>query len=223
MKFKIGDKVRIVEGLKEWDTGILQDELDELYLNNNLIIKDIEDNGDLYVETENYGGYWFGENQLELIEDKLKLQVRYIDKNITPLEKMDGGDLVDLRVSTVKKNGKTVNFPCEYKAGDTLFFGLGFAMKMPPNKKANVYPRSGMFKNYGFLLTNSVGQIDNSYCGSDNEWKAMVWCTRDGKIDYNDRILQFEVVDRVMENVKFEIVENLEDECRGGYSSTGVK
>jgi len=158
-----------------------------------------------------------------LSEQPMKLQVRYIDKNITPMEKIDGGDLVDLRVSRVFKNGEEVTFPCQYKFGDTLFFKLGFAMKMPPNKKSSVYPRSGMFKNYGFILTNSVGQIDNKFQGNDDEWCAMCWCTRDGEINYDDRILQFEVVDRVMENVEFEIVEELGYVNRGGYSSTGVR
>lgn len=153
----------------------------------------------------------------------MKIQVKYIDKNITPMVKKDGGDLVDLRVSRVLKNGEEVSFPCEYKFGDTLFFKLGFAMKLPTNMKANAYPRSGMFKNYGFLLTNSVGQIDNSYSGNDDEWGAMMWCTRDGVINYNDRILQFEVVERTMENVLFEEVETLDENNRGGYSSTGVK
>lgn len=161
------------------------------------------------------------------------LQVKYIDKNITPMKKIDGGDLVDIRVSRVfdcKYNYQTKKlemtekeFPYQYNQGDTIFFKLGFAMKMPPRKKANVYPRSGMFKNYGFLLTNSVGQIDNAFQGNADEWGAMMYCTRDGEINYDDRILQFEVVNRTMENIKFEIVENLQGEDRGGYSSTGIK
>ena len=53
--------------------------------------------------------------------------------------------------------------------------------------------------------------------------RNLVWCTRDGRIEYNDRILQFEVVDRVMENVQFIEVDRLSDENRGGYSTTGVK
>jgi dUTPase len=170
---------------------------------------------------------------IDMEESKMKLQVRYIDKNITPMQKIDGGDLVDLRVSRVfdckynydKKDMDMteMQFPYRYKQGDTLFFKLGFAMKMPTNKKANVYPRSGMFKNYGFILTNSVGQIDNKFQGNKDEWCAMLYCTRDGEINYDDRILQFEVVDRVMESVEFEIVEQLGEVNRGGYSSTGVK
>ena len=177
------------------------------------------------VEFPNGSVHWFEGRDLEEVKenDKMELKIKYIDKNMTKLEKIDGGDLIDLRVSRVLKNGKEVSFPCEYKFGDTLFFKLGFAMQMPKGKKANVYPRSGMFKNYGFLLTNSVGQIDNAYQGDDDEWSAMMWCTRDGIIDYNDRILQFEVVDAVMDNVVFTEVEELKEKSRGSYSSTGVK
>ena len=177
------------------------------------------------VEFDDGSTHWFEGRDLEEVKEKdeMELKIKYIDKNMTKLEKIDGGDLIDLRVSRVFKNGEEVSFPCEYKFGDTLFFKLGFAMKMPKGKKANVYPRSGMFKNYGFLLTNSVGQIDNAYQGDDDEWGAMMWCTRDGVIDYNDRILQFEVVDAVMDNVVFTEVEKLGDINRGSYGSTGVK
>ncbi len=157
----------------------------------------------------------------------MELKVKYFDKNMTKLTKIPNGDLVDLRVSKVFSfvDGEMIEkeFPYRYSQGETLFFKLGFAMKLPNEKKANVYPRSGMFKNYGFILTNSVGQIDNSYQGDNDEWGAMVWCTRNGSINYDDRILQFEVVDRVMENVKFVEVESLGDVDRGGYSSTGVR
>lgn len=239
-RFKIGDKVKLISTLTEQNTGIGQNVLDELLQQEYLTITNSSPE-DTY-ELNDY--WWFSADQLKTIyinnshetlnqlidmriEDylnkPLKLQVKYIDKNITPIEKKDGGDLIDLRVSTVKRNGVKESFPCKYKKGDSLFFGLGFALKVPYNKKSNVYPRSGMFKNYGFLLTNSVGQIDNSYSGNDDEWKAMMYCTRDGEINYNDRILQFEVVDRTMENIEFEVVDNLDEANRGGYSSTGVK
>jgi dUTP pyrophosphatase len=153
----------------------------------------------------------------------MKLQVRYIDKALTKMQKINGGDLVDLRASRIEVNGEQRTFPCEYKFGDTVFVKLGFAMKMPIEKKANVYPRSGTFKNYGLLLTNSVGQIDNKYQGNNDEWCGMFWATRDGIMNYDDRILQFEVVDRVMESVEFELTEELGEINRGGYSSTGIK
>jgi len=201
--------MKMIQKIETYTTGCAEKIIYIFYNGNSDIVNDVIR---LILNNKN-------EEQLE----PMKLQVRYIDKNITPMEKIDGGDLVDLRVSRVFKNGVETTFPCKYSFGDTLFFKLGFAMKMPPNKKSNVYPRSGMFKNYGFILTNSVGQIDNKFQGNDDEWGAMVWCTKNGEINYDDRILQFEVVDRVMENVEFEIVEQLGDVNRGGYSSTGVK
>lgn len=162
----------------------------------------------------------------------LELKIRYIDKNIIPMKKIEKGDLVDLRVSKIfscKYNHETKEmemiekkFPYEYEQGETIFVKLGFAMQMPSGYKANVYPRSGTFKNYGLLLTNSVGQIDNSYQGNDDEWCAMFYATRSGIINYNHRILQFEIVPQYMNNVKFNVVEELDDINRGGYSSTGV-
>ena len=153
----------------------------------------------------------------------MDLQIRYIDKKLTKMVKKEGGDLVDLRVSRIFVNDVEKSFPCKYYCGDEVFVKLGFAMKMPPNKKANVYPRSGTFKNYGLILTNSVGQIDNKYQGNDDEWCGMLWAAKAGVMDYDDRIFQFEVVDRVMENVVFTEVEELGNENRGGFSSTGVK
>lgn len=153
----------------------------------------------------------------------MNLQIRYIDKKLTKMSKKVGGDLVDLRVSRIFVNDVEKSFPCQYFCGDTVFVKLGFAMKMPPNKKANVYPRSGTFKNFGIILTNSVGQIDNKFQGNEDEWCGMFWAAKAGVMNYDDRILQFEVVDRAMEGVTFEEVEELSNENRGGYSSTGVK
>ena len=143
------------------------------------------------------------------------------------------GDCIDLRVSKVfkvdtppnepSKVGEEVSFPYSYKKGDTLFFKLGVGMKLPGGYKANVYPRSSTFKNYGFILTNSVGIIDNAYCGATDEWGAMVYCTRDGIIDYGDRILQFEPVPVYTHNFIYTEVENLDDISRGGYGTSGIK
>lgn len=159
--------------------------------------------------------------------------VKYFDNNLPKLEITEKGDCIDLRVSKVyrmkshsglpMKDKEEVEFPYHYHNDDVLFFKLGVGMKLPEGFKANVYPRSSTFKNYGFILTNSVGIIDNSYCGSDDEWCAMVYCTREGVINYGDRILQFEPVPVYTHNFSYEEVEELDEESRGGYGSTGVK
>lgn len=162
-----------------------------------------------------------------------KIEVKYFDNNLPKLEITEKGDCIDLRVSKVyrmkshsglpMKDKEEVEFPYHYHNDDVLFFKLGVGMKLPQGYKANVYPRSSTFKNYGFILTNSVGIIDNAYCGAADEWCGMVYCTRDGVINYGDRVFQFEPVPIYTHNFTYEEVEELEEESRGGYGSTGVK
>lgn len=161
------------------------------------------------------------------------ISVKYFDKNLPKLVLTEKGDCIDLRVSKVfkvdtppnepSKVGEEVSFPYSYKKGDTLFFKLGVGMKLPIGYKANVYPRSSTFKNFGFILTNSVGIIDNTYCGDNDEWCGMVYCTRDGVINYGDRIFQFEPVPVYTHEFVYTEVENLDDISRGGYGTSGIK
>lgn len=159
----------------------------------------------------------------------MNLKIKMIDKNLTKI----GGDIVgewyDLRCSNLKSiNGKTISMDkiCEstiikYKKGDVLQLGLGIATELPQGYEAIVNPRSSTFKNYGFLLTNSQGIIDNTYRG---EWMAMVYCTRDGEISYDDRFLQFRI-QKQQPKINIEFVDELSktDRGEGGYGSTGVK
>ena len=150
------------------------------------------------------------------------MKIKYLDKNITKLEKLPQGDLIDLRASRIYINGEQKAFPCSYDAGDVVFIQLGFAAKLPKGYKANIYPRSSTFKNYGLILTNSVGQIDNSYCGNNDEWCAMFVALKPGTMNYNDRVLQFDISLVTTNNLTLEEVEELEGSNRGGYGSTGV-
>ena len=165
--------------------------------------------------------------ELDTLLPTNSIKIKYFDPNLPKLVLTEKGDCIDLRVSkvyVVGSNGKeSGEFPLNYHKGDTLFFKLGVGMKLPKGYKANVYPRSSTFKNYGFILTNSVGIIDNSYCHEGDEWCAMVYCTRDGVIEYGDRILQFEPVPVYTHNFRYDVVEELEEGARGSYGSTGVK
>ena len=49
-----------------------------------------------------------------------------------------------------------------------------------------------------------------------------VYATRDTTINFNDRICQFRIVEK-MPHIKIETVEKLNDKNRGGFGSTGVK
>lgn len=158
------------------------------------------------------------------------IKVKYLDKDLTKLEKTKKGDLIDLRVSWIDINGYRVHDKLFketpefwYEKGDIVTVGFGVAMELPKGFKANVYPRSSLFKNYGLILTNSVGQIDNSYNGDEDEWKGMFIALRDGKVSYNDRLLQFDISPVWIKKDDLVEVETLGNENRGGYGTTGVK
>ena len=142
----------------------------------------------------------------------MKIKVKYFDKEITKLEKITKGDLIDLRVS------ETV----ELKQGEYRLLPLGIGMKLPQGYEAHVYPRSSTPSKFGIMLANSVGIIDESYCGNNDMWYAPVIAIRDTKIEKDSRICQFRIVEH-QPVFEFEEVEELEDEDRGGIGSTGEK
>ena len=95
-------------------------------------------------------------------------------------------------------------------------------MKLPEGYEAHVVPRSSTFKNFGVIMTNSVGIIDNSYCGDGDQWYFPALAIRDTVIHKNDRICQF----RIMKNqpvIEFDEAEHLEFGNRGGFGSTGIQ
>lgn len=140
-----------------------------------------------------------------------KIQIKYFDKEIDKVEKISKGDLIDLRAA------ETV----EMKKGDFKLIKLGVGMKLPEGYKANVYPRSSTFKNFGIIMSNSVAQIDNSYSGDADEWRFPAIALRDTVIHKNDRICQFEI-QKIQPEIEFEEVEHLDFESRGGIGSTGI-
>ena len=93
-------------------------------------------------------------------------------------------------------------------------------MKLPNGYKANVYPRSSTYKNFGIIMANSVGQVDASYCGENDQWMIPAIALRDTTIHKNDRICQFEI-QRIQPEIEFEEVEHIDKVSRGGIGSTG--
>jgi dUTP pyrophosphatase len=91
---------------------------------------------------------------------------------------------------------------------------------LPKGYEAHVVPRSSTFKNYGVIQTNSIGIIDNSYCGDKDEWRMPVYSTKDTIININDRICQFRIV-KNQEKFSFLEVKDLKQTNRGGFGSTG--
>ena len=142
----------------------------------------------------------------------MKVYIKYFDQDITRIEKITQGDWIDLR------SAETV----EMKAGELRVIRLGVGMILPEGYEAHVAPRSITFKNFGIIATNSMGVIDNSFCGEEDEWKMPAYALRDTVIRKNDRICQFRIMEK-QPPIEFETVEHLKDKSRGGFGSTGKK
>ena len=106
------------------------------------------------------------------------------------------------------------------KAGEFRLIPLGVAMALPEGYEAHIVPRSSTFKNYGILQTNSMGVVDSSYRGDNDQWRMPVYATRDVTIEKNARICQFRIM-KDQPPLTFTRVERLEGPDRGGFGSTG--
>ena len=141
----------------------------------------------------------------------INLKVKYFSEDIEKLRYIDGkSDWIDLRSAA----------DVELEAGEFKLIPLGIAIELRHGYEAHVVPRSSTFKNFGVLQVNSMGVIDETYCGDNDQWFMPVLAVRDTKICVNDRICQF----RIMEHqpaLTFEQVDHLEGADRGGFGSTG--
>lgn len=112
---------------------------------------------------------------------------------------------------------------------------LGVAMQLPEGMEAIVAPRSSTHKHFNILECNSIGIIDNSYSGPEDQWFFPALSIGKANIKKGDRICQFRIQPSqratfrqklkwlLSSGVEFEFVEELENPNRGGNGSTGVK
>ncbi len=138
--------------------------------------------------------------------------IKYHNKDLMPLIPAHDGEWIDLRAAEDVK----------LAAGDFKLINLGISIKVPEGYESIVAPRSSTFKNFGIIQTNSIGVIDNTYCGENDIWFYPVLAIRDTEIHMNDRIAQFRI-QKCQPNFNIKKVEHMKDEDRGGHGSTGVK
>ena len=151
----------------------------------------------------------------------IKLLIRYTDPSFPTLQMTEKGDWIDLKTAE----------RYELKAGEFALINLGIAMQIPYEFEAWLAPRSGTFKKYGLIQTNSIGIIDNSYCGNNDIWRMPVYATRDTIIEKGERLCQFRLIERMgsmfdrkvtrPEDLYIIEVKELDGEDRGGFGSSG--
>ena len=140
-----------------------------------------------------------------------KIKIKYHTDEIEKLRYIDGkSDFIDLRAAE----------DVELKAGEFKLISLGVSMELPKGYEAHIVPRSSTFKTWGIIQTNSMGVIDESYCGDSDIWKMPVYATRNTIIHKNDRICQFRIMEH-QPTIEFDEVEHLDGEERGGFGITG--
>ena len=137
-----------------------------------------------------------------------KIKIKYF-KKVTPVEKISKGDWIDLRCAE----------DVTLKAGEYKMISLGVAMELPKGYEAYVVPRSSTYKKYKVLLVNSMGIIDESYCGDNDEWKFLALAVEDTHIPFDERICQFRII-KHQPGIEFETVNKLGNTDRGGIGST---
>jgi len=158
-----------------------------------------------------------------------QIKIKYHVNDIPKLKKIDKGDWIDMYAAEDV-------IICE---GDWKLISLGVSMKLPEGYEAHVAPRSSTFKTWGIIQTNSMGIIDETYCGENDIWRFLAYClkgksvakeddedftigNRYTEIKKGDKICQFRIMKK-QPKIEFEEVEVMEDSDRGGFGSTGTK
>lgn len=140
----------------------------------------------------------------------MQIKIKYHDPEIAKLGLEQRGDWIDLRAAE----------DVTIAPGGFRIISLGVSMKLPNGYEAHLAPRSSTYKNWGILMTNSVGVVDEGYCGDTDVWGFSAYAPHGAEIHKGDRIAQFRIIKK-MEPIKFIEVDTMEDMPRGGFGSTG--
>ncbi|HBZ6546786.1 TPA: deoxyuridine 5'-triphosphate nucleotidohydrolase [Clostridium perfringens] len=152
------------------------------------------------------------------------IRIKYFDK-ATKLKKITKGNWIDVYAN------KDVFVKCRERA----MVPLGFALELPEGWEGHLAPRSSTFKTWGIIQTNSVGVVDDTYIGDNDQWHMPVYCLQGKDIESEngeevkgtwirkgDKIGQFRIME-VMPEIEFEEVESFGNKDRGGFGTTGTK
>ena len=150
----------------------------------------------------------------------MKIRIKYFD-GATKLQKISKGNWIDVY------SNKDIFVPINERA----MIPLGFALELPQGWEGHLAPRSSTFKTWGIIQTNSVGVVDDTYIGDNDQWHMPVYCLQSNcySLDVSgtwiykgDKIGQFRIME-VMPEITFEEVESFGNDDRGGFGTTGIK
>ena len=231
-KYQVGDKVRVKnittqEEFEEMDSNsgcsfddcFLEDSKMAQFFGKIVTIKFVDADGS-YLIKEDENGFWWDDCMFDELVSELTIRIKYFD-NATKLKKITKGNWIDVYA----------NKDMFIKEGDRAMIPLGFALELPNGWEGHLAPRSSTFKTWGIIQTNSVGVVDDTYIGDNDQWHMPVYCLQgkdsvDGQlgtiIRKGYKIGQFRIME-VMPQIEFEEVDSFGNADRGGFGTTGIK
>lgn len=172
----------------------------------------------------------------------MKIRIKYFE-GATKLKKITKGNWIDVYS----------NKDIFVEEGERAMIPLGFALELPQGWEGHLAPRSSTFKSWGIIQCNSVGIVDDTYIGDNDQWHMPIYCLK-GKhyvsddlgnlVEYtpkeddnNEACLKTNAgtwirkgdkigqfrIMEVMPNIEFEEVESFGNKDRGGFGTTGTK
>jgi dUTP pyrophosphatase len=148
-----------------------------------------------------------------------------IERMLYDFEEISNG--IELEKSYYDKITEQLNNKYKYYAkqleelAKPTLIDLGFCAKMPEGYEAHLAPRSSTFKTFGLIQTNSVGVVDESYCGYNDVWRMpVISIYKHIDIKKGDKIGQFRIIEKMPE-VEIEEADLRQEVDRGGFGSTG--
>lgn len=177
----------------------------------------------------------------------MKIKVKVLTKGCMPTI-IDKGDWIDLICAedTMLQAPKTSSFKVETNEhgvnkrvknieAEVTYIPLGIAMELPKGYEAILLPRSSTPKKIGVICANSMGIIDHSFMGDNDQWCFPAIPIRNTFIEKGTRLCQFRVQlsqkATVWQKIKWLFsnkitlveVDTLGNKDRNGLGSTGVK
>ncbi len=151
----------------------------------------------------------------------MEMKIRRVDNSLPmPEYKTDGAVGLDLyaRENVSVCPGHAATIP------------LNVAIQVPPGTFGGLLPRSSTFRKYGLILQNSLGVIDQDFCGDNDEICALVFYPERpyhgpdtapsiAWIERGERLFQLVIFN--VEKPEIVEVESLGNPDRGGFGSTG--
>ena len=173
---------------------------------------------------------------------KLKIKVKVLTEGCMPAIS-DNGDWIDLKAAQDMEI-RAAQSGVQYQEGNekyrdvhipVAYIPLGIAVKLPDGFEALINSRSSGPNKLKVFIPSGQGVIDNSYSGNGDQWHYVSAPMSNTKIKKGDRICQFRIQlsqkATIWQKIKWllssgvELVEvdDLGDNNRGGFGSTGVK